>query len=201
MTRIILLTGLLLATLCCATPVMAGGWLIYHDGPYQGYVLDDETGKPIEGAAVVAEWYVEIYGGPGGPVGEFFDARESVTNAEGWFSVESRTGFFWWPFAELSEPYFTIYKPGYDRYPPVLPMLNVGSTDENHEKADEYKSKYMVGIVKNKHNVIFMRGAKTFNQRKLVIPRFSRVKNFDNIYHCRKLIEDEVKYLNAIERE
>ena len=58
-----------------ASPVFASGWLIYHDSPYKGKVVDAETNQPIEGAAVVAVWYLERYGGLGGPVARFLNAK------------------------------------------------------------------------------------------------------------------------------
>lgn len=100
-----------------SAPAFAGGWLIYHDGPYTGKVVDAEIGEPIEGAAVVGIWNLEIYGGAGGVLSRFFDANESVTDKNGQFIVPQVTGFHWWPLAKLGRAQFIIFKSGYDSYP------------------------------------------------------------------------------------
>lgn len=99
-----------------ASPAFAGGWLIYHDSPYKGKVVDEETNQPIEGAAVVAVWYIQRYGGGAGPIAKLLEAKEAVTDKNGEFNIPSMTGFHWWPFATLDEPNLTVYKPGYRPY-------------------------------------------------------------------------------------
>lgn len=107
-----------------------GGWLIYHDWPHKGEVVDAETNAPIEGAVVVAVWHIErygIYGGLGGPVARFLNAKETTTDKNGEFVTPLMFGFHWWPFSTLDEPNVTVFKPGYtsyewDRYP--LPNLS-----------------------------------------------------------------------------
>lgn len=108
---------LILFTFLVSVPAFAGGWLIYHDGPYTGKIVDAETGAPIEGAAVVGIWSLLIYGGVEVRL-QFFDAKEAITDKEGKFEVPSVTGFHWWPLAGLERPEFIIFKPGYDSYPP-----------------------------------------------------------------------------------
>lgn len=93
-----------------------GGWLIYHDGPYTGKVVDEETNQPIEGSAIVALWYIQRYGGAGGPVAKLLEAKEAVTNKNGEFTIPSMIGFHWWPFSTLDEPNVIVFKPGYRTY-------------------------------------------------------------------------------------
>lgn len=109
------LIGLLL-NLLIASPAFAGGWIIYHDGPYKGKVVDEETNQPIEGVAVVAVWYLERYGGGAGPIAKFLDAKEAVTDKNGEFEIPSMFNFHWWPFAALDEPNLIVFKPGYRSY-------------------------------------------------------------------------------------
>jgi hypothetical protein len=59
------------------------------DGPYEGRVIDAETGAPIEGAVVLGAWSKE-YLGPGGAVHEFYDAKETITDKNGEFSISGR---------------------------------------------------------------------------------------------------------------
>lgn len=108
---------LLLLTFIAFAPAFAGGWMIYHDDPYTGKIVDAETGAPIEGAAVVGIWSLLIYGGVEVRL-QFFDAKEAITDKEGKFEVPSVTGFHWWPLAGLKRPEFVVFKPGYDSYPP-----------------------------------------------------------------------------------
>lgn len=107
----------ILLTLLVVAPAFAGGWLIYHDGPYAGTVVDAETGEPIEGVAVVVIWNLERFGGAGGPIAKFFEAKETLTNEKGEFIISSITGFHWWPLAKLDKPGFVFFKPSYAGYP------------------------------------------------------------------------------------
>ena len=59
---------------------------IRYDGPYEGRVIDAETGEPIERVIVLGTWCKEHIT-PGGAVSEYYDARETVTNRNGEFSV------------------------------------------------------------------------------------------------------------------
>lgn len=59
---------------------------IRYDGPYEGSVIDADTGEPIEGVVVLGEWSKERIT-PGGAVSEYYDARETVTDKNGEFSI------------------------------------------------------------------------------------------------------------------
>ena len=59
---------------------------IRYDGPYEGRVIDIDTGEPIEGVVVLGEWSREHIT-PGGAVSEYYDARETVTDKNGEFSI------------------------------------------------------------------------------------------------------------------
>jgi len=59
---------------------------VRYDGPYEGRVIDADTGQPIEGVVVLGVWNKE-YPTPGGAVHEFYDARETVTDKNGEFSI------------------------------------------------------------------------------------------------------------------
>lgn len=110
-----------------ASPAFAGGWLYYTNGPYKGKVIDLETGAPIEGVVVAGVWHVKQYGGPGGPVQTFCDAKETLTDKNGEFEVPKASCWHWWPFSTLGSPQFTVFKPGYLGYPPI------GATQEERK--------------------------------------------------------------------
>lgn len=158
-----------------ASHAFAGGWLIYHDGPYKGKVVDAETNEPIEGAAVVAVWYLERYGGAGGPVAKFFEAKETMTNKKGEFGIPSISGFHWWPFASLDKPKLIIFKPGYFSY-------------------KEYNYQIREG------NVIKLPKVKTREDRSKALPDigYAEYEGADDITPPRKKIP---KIVDMIERE
>jgi len=57
------------------------------DGPYEGKVVDANTGQPIEGVVVLGTWYREIVT-PGGATHKFYDAMETVTDKDGEFRIK-----------------------------------------------------------------------------------------------------------------
>ena len=95
------------------------GWIIYHDGPYRGKVVNADTELPLEGAAVAAMWRLKTYGGPGGPVGVYCDARETLTDRNGEFTIPKAFCINLWPFTTMDFPELVIFKPGYLGYPPI----------------------------------------------------------------------------------
>ncbi|MDH4226280.1 MAG: carboxypeptidase-like regulatory domain-containing protein [Deltaproteobacteria bacterium] len=71
-----------------------------------GTVIDAETGEPIEGAVVLAEWTV-TKGAPGLTHTDSYKVIEAVTNKDG---VAAVSGVFN-PF--VNKPSLTVYKKGY----------------------------------------------------------------------------------------
>jgi len=59
---------------------------IRYDGLYEGKVINADTGEPIEGVVVLGKWSREHIT-PGGAVSEYYDARETVTDKNGEFSI------------------------------------------------------------------------------------------------------------------
>lgn len=110
----------LLILLLLATNGFCGGWIFYHDGPYKGVVIDAETGKPIEGAAVLAIYNVMQYlMGP--DAGEVFSSvKEVVTNVNGEFYIPPHTWIHVYPFAKKGVTNFLIFKPGYCVFPSAM---------------------------------------------------------------------------------
>ncbi len=87
----------------------------YQLDPIEAWVVDAETGKPIEGAVVTANWEL-VKGSLDGP--RYFgqlEVKETVTDKNGrfffeGFSKEDKSG------AELrdSDPRVIVFKPGYE---------------------------------------------------------------------------------------
>ncbi len=85
---------------------------------YHGKVVDEETGQPLEGASVTVIWYRT-------PVIQlerslyFQSAQETVTDANGDFSLEVSPGIDWSPFTTIVKQHaLIIYKPGYGPFAP-----------------------------------------------------------------------------------
>lgn len=57
-----------------------------YDGPYLGKVIDEQTREPIEGAAVLGTWSV-LHADLAGGHHTYYDARETVTDKNGEFSI------------------------------------------------------------------------------------------------------------------
>lgn len=104
-----------LIVLVFASPAFAGGWIIYHDDPYKGKVVDAETSQPIDGAAVVAIWYVQQSAWPAGPIAKLLNAKEAITDKNGDFVISSMFGFNLWP-GFLDGAHLIVFKPGYKSY-------------------------------------------------------------------------------------
>jgi hypothetical protein len=61
-------------------------YAVRYDGTYRGKVVDADTYEPIEGAVVLGTWHtVEL--SVGGGVSYYYDARETMTDRSGEFSI------------------------------------------------------------------------------------------------------------------
>ena len=65
------------------------GPLIRYDGTYNGKIIDADTGDPISGVVVLGVWY-RVYPGIAGSSSHFNDARETVTDENGEFSIPGK---------------------------------------------------------------------------------------------------------------
>ena len=103
LTRVFLLVILLL-TICGCTHI------VYYEGSYQGRVIDAQTRKPIEGAVVLGVWS-KAYMTAGGDVHEYYDARETLTDANGEFTIK---GMAPRAMTHLEKMDIVIFKTGYE---------------------------------------------------------------------------------------
>jgi hypothetical protein len=86
-------------------------------GPWKGQVVDKDSGKPLEGAVVLARWekrYTSFVGEMGG--NQYYDSEEVVTDAEGRFVISARQTWTLNPLSEIYGPEFFIFKSGYGRW-------------------------------------------------------------------------------------
>ncbi len=63
-------------------------WVRY-DGPYKGRVVNEETGKPIEGVVVLGVWNT-VMNTPAGATHHFSDVTETVTDEKGEFEIKGK---------------------------------------------------------------------------------------------------------------
>jgi hypothetical protein len=107
--------GLLIAVIILI--LNSGCAIVHHYGPYMGKVVDKESGEPIEGAAVLAVYYTQLYT-IAGPVHKYLDAQETLTDKNGEFEIPSLTRFTFRPLHLFDScPSFTIFKPCYGCFP------------------------------------------------------------------------------------
>ena len=86
----------------CAQPLR-------YDGPYLGRVIDADTREPIEGVVVLGTWSV-MHPNVAGGYHTFYDARETVTDGMGEFTIP---GMGLRVFSRLEPMSVLIFKSGY----------------------------------------------------------------------------------------
>lgn len=84
-------------------------YAIRSDSECRGKVIDADTGEPIEGVVVLGVWY-EGSMGPGGIVRKYYDARETVTDKNGEFSLP---GLGVRIMSNVEPPDITVFKSGF----------------------------------------------------------------------------------------
>ncbi len=119
-----------------------------HYSDITGKVIDAATGKPIEGAIVVAQW-TKKRGWLGEQQRELHKIIETLTDKEGKFSLSGTVGFV------LDPPEMIIYKEGYIpwRNDMIFPSGNIV---KNHEwnnngtyKLDVFTDQYTIVQLRN----------------------------------------------------
>jgi hypothetical protein len=85
----------------------------YSAEPIEGRVIDHETGKPIEGANIVAQWV--LAGGWEGHEVDRFVVIEAVTGADGRYRIPGWGPKWrpWFRWLENADPEILVFKPGY----------------------------------------------------------------------------------------
>lgn len=94
---------------------MSWGRFFYADGPYKGKIIDMDTKRPIKGAAVLAVWSEAEFDLVHGQV-NFYEAKETLTDEEGNFSIPILWMVSVNPLSVIQLPLFYMFKPGYAAY-------------------------------------------------------------------------------------
>jgi hypothetical protein len=99
-------------------------------GAYHGKVIDADTSEPLSGAVVVVSWMKRPIVTMDGPV-YFHDAKEALTDAQGFFSIDYRRRIDLNPFTCVERPMVIVFKPGYEPLAPGSPATKpFGSFDQ-----------------------------------------------------------------------
>jgi len=96
--------------------VQGCSYAIRYDGTYTGIVVDADTQEPIEGAVVLGTWYTVAHTVAGG-VHSYYDARETVTDKSGEFSIP---GMGLRIMSSLEPMNILIFKSGYEQFGSML---------------------------------------------------------------------------------
>ncbi len=62
-------------------------YAVRYDGPYEGRIIDADTGQPLEGVVVLGVWNTQIMTA-GGATENFYDAKETMTDKDGKFFIQ-----------------------------------------------------------------------------------------------------------------
>lgn len=122
MKRTLLALIFLLSLIGCHSPV-------YTIEPFESWVVDEETGEPIEGANVVATWALFEDGWHGHHFREMVEVKEAVTDKNGRFAWP---GFkFYNPRLHdlMDDPKIIVFKPGYE-YVRFTNQCHMGGTGD-----------------------------------------------------------------------
>jgi hypothetical protein len=160
----------------------AGGCTITHEfGPFAGKVVDAESGRPIEGAAVLIVFSVET-GTLGGTVYSFADAVETLTDAKGEFRFPPKRVYLVKGMSNWSDDHqISIFKPGFGAYP-------------GHDRAfSSWEKKHARIIPENEFITYYLPKLKTLeeikeNHNKIEIP--GSINN-DKMPNLRRLIDED----------
>ena len=97
--------------------LLSGCAVTHNFGPYQGQVVDKETGEPIAGAVVFLRFFTYAVWTPAGRVDNFADAIEVLTDKQGRFEIEQKVFSFRPGSTWAKKPKSIVFKPGYGVFP------------------------------------------------------------------------------------
>ena len=149
--RIFLAILLLVIALMLIAGLGHGKWILFYDEPVKGYVIDAETGKPLEDAVVVSMWQLtQLFSGGYGGYAKVIEAK---TGKEGRFIIPFWMTFKPWTFYSVMydiAPQIVIYKPGYKLYRSHKIMREgyPGDISVTAEERRQVKDKYSINPAK-----------------------------------------------------
>jgi hypothetical protein len=130
-----------------------GNWILFFDSPIEGYVVDAETGKPLEGVIVAGLWELTQF--PSHGSGGYAKISMEITDKEGMFKIPFWITFKPWTFYSSMDditPTIVVYKPGYKFHTSNIVMRAgfPGDISKTQEEKKRLKEEYSVNPVKLK---------------------------------------------------
>jgi len=117
--RILLAIPIMLAMTACAAQRASNDWH-QHDS-YSGWVTDSANGQPLEGAVVVAAWYIEhrqsYLGVPGVTTTKVIQLQQAITDKNGRFELPTLGDYSpppGWERDQFAFPVLHFFKPRYE---------------------------------------------------------------------------------------
>ncbi|MDM8536585.1 hypothetical protein QUF70_07525 [Desulfobacterales bacterium HSG17] len=141
--HILIVIALQFLLISCATGQAGAG-----AGNPTAIVIDDETGKPVQGAVAIAVWAKYESTMFEGPIIEARKIEEAVSDKEGKIFIKG----FWTLDPFHQSPRMTIYKPGYVCWDQKQIFTNPGSI--NREDFD--RKQRVAGMVKYSENFSYV---------------------------------------------
>jgi len=99
-------------------------------GPFEGRIIDAETGRGISGAAVIVLWKKAVPE-PAGGHEEFYDASWAVSRADGDFAIKRHNPP--WFRLGITGPYLSFLAPAYELYELTPESSATGNHVQLHE--------------------------------------------------------------------
>jgi len=115
--RLAIFVTILAALMLLSGPGCGNQWLLFYNMPINGIVIEDQTGKPLEGVIVVGMWRLSQFLSQG--FGGYAKVLEVETDQQGNFRLPWWVTFKPWKFHSAMHnlaPEIIIYKPGYKVY-------------------------------------------------------------------------------------
>jgi len=172
-----------------ATVLLSGCYCyaVRYDGPYEGRVIDAETGQPIEGVVVLGVWYEE-YPTVAGAMHKFHDAKETVTDKNGEFLIR---GMGLELLSNVIPMDVLFFKAGYGHIGmgPWSGLKSMGRTGEYEETYDPVKNIRVKKILYNPKKQVKWEGNKAIIPLQKLTMEERKRQAIPDIYVEKRVIE------------
>lgn len=174
-------------------PGCGSQWILFYDKPIKGFVIDVETGKPIENVIVISMWPLTQYLSHG--YGGYAKVITSKTDKEGKFKIPFWITFKPWKFNSSMDDYapkLVFYKPGFNVFTTHRVLWEKDIQDMNMTEQEKKRLKEDSSI--NPAKLIWV---STDEQVMENHQEFRSQSNFPDKVYSKKQLEET---LNAIQK-
>jgi hypothetical protein len=188
-----MLAGIITALILFSGPGCGNQWILFYDKPIRGYVVDAETGKPIEDAIIVGMWDLAQFLGQG--FGGYAKVIEVTTDKEGKFRLPFWVTFKPWKFhsgMNVIAPKIVIYKPGFkiSWSHKIMRLGFPGDDSKTEDEKNKVRERYSLNPAK----------VQSLNSDEEIWEAFSEFESesdFTSMYYSKNQIKE---VLNALEK-